>query len=474
MGLSAAFEIGKTGMRIYQIASEVVSENIANVNTPGYSRQRIVLETAPPTTSNGFPMGSGVQVSAVERYYDALLQKQLVNASTTSGYDSKKSEVLKQVEPIFNEIAQDGLGTSISGFFAAWQDLTTNPTGNTERRAILSSAQIMTDQFHYVSRTLNDAIKIQNEAVSPTVDDINSTLSHVAQLNGQIKLTELASGNANEMRDQRDYLIRQLSEKLAVTYTENSDGSTDIAYTDTTGTYALVTGSQAGSLSVTTSGTLPDGTTPRSMVQITPAGGGATTTVAPVTGSLGALMQMRDTTIPDYLGQVNSLAAKLVSTVNTLHNNATSPGGAYDRNGNPGGDLFLAAGVTAGTIQVVISDPTLIAASKSATAVGDNANAVALAQLVDAPVMAGGTATFNNYYNGLVAQIGIDVQSAKAVELQDAAFMKQLTNLRESNSGVSLDEELADLMKYQRSYQASAKLITTAGDMMDVLLGMVR
>ena len=474
MGLSAAFEIGKTGMRIYQIASEVVSENIANVNTPGYSRQRVVLESAPPTTSNGFPMGSGVQISAVERYYDALLQKQLVNASTTSGYDSKKSEVLQQIEPIFNEIAQDGLGSAISGFFNAWEDLTTNPTGNTERRAVLSNAQIMVDQFHYASRTLNDAIVTQNEAVPPLVADTNSILSNIAQLNGQIKLTELASGNANEMRDQRDYLVRQLSETLAVTYTENTDGTTDVSYTDTTGTYALVTGSNAATLSSTTSGTLPDGTTPRNMVQITPAGGGATTTVAPTTGSLGSVIQMRDTTIPDYLGQVNSLASTIVSSVNTLHNNATSPGGAYDRNGNPGVDMFLAAGVTAGTISLSFSDPTMIAASKSATAVGDNANAIALAQLVDANTMAGGTTTFGNYYNGLVAQIGIDVQSAKTVVTQDAAFMKQLTNLRESNSGVSLDEELADLMKYQRSYQASAKLITTAGDMMDVLLGMVR
>ena len=467
MSLASALEIGKSGLKIYQVATEVTSENIANVNTPGYSRQRVILEDAPPSTANGFPLGTGVKISSVERYYDALLQRQLVNAGTTSGYDTKKSEVLQQIEPIFNEVAQDGLGAAITDFFNSWQDLSLNATGNAERLAVLSSAQVMADQFHYASRTLNDAAIAQNDSVKPVADSVNSILANIAQLNGQINVTEQVSGNANEMRDQRDYLIRQLSENMAVTYTENSDGSTDVSYTDTTGSYALVTGTNAATLSITTSGTLPDGTTLRNVVQVTPAGGGATTTIAPTTGTLGALMVMRDTTIPAYLNDVNELASTIVTEVNAQHVNG------FDLNGDAGGDFFDATGTTAGTVAVAISDPNLVAASQSSASRGDNSNAVALARLVNAPTMSGGTTTFSNYYDGLVAKIGLDVNSAQSVVAQDDAFMKQLTTLRDSSSGVSLDEELTDLIKYQRSYQASAKLITTVDSMLETLVNMI-
>jgi len=471
MSLASALEIGKSGLKIYQVATEVVSENIANVNTPGYSRQRVVLESAPPSTANGFPLGTGVRIASVERYYDTLLQRQLVNAGTTTGYDTKKSEVLQQIEPIFNEVAQDGLGAAITDFFNSWQDLSLNPTGNAERQAVLSTAQIMTDQFHYVSRTLNDAAIAQNDAVEPIADSVNTILANIAQLNGQIKVTEQVNGNANEMRDQRDYLVRQLSENIAVTYVENSDGTTDVTYSDATvgSPYALVTGINAATLGVTTSGTLPDGSTLRNVVEITPAGGGATTTIAPTTGTLGALMVMRDTTIPGYLTKVNDLANNVVSEVNTLH----SSGYTLNSSTPTGVNLFTPAGTAANTIAVDITDITLIAASQSSTSLGDNSNAVALARLVNANTMSGGTATFSNYYNSLVAQVGLDVNAAQSVVSQDNAFLKQLSTLRDSNSGVSLDEELTDLIKYQRSYQASAKLITTVDSMMETLINMI-
>ncbi len=469
MSLSAALEIGKAGLRIYQVATEVASENIANVNTPGYSRQRVVLATAPPTTHNGFPLGSGVQIQTVERYYDSLLQKQLVNAGTTSGYDEKKAEVLQQIEPIFNELAQDGLGASISDFFNSWQDLSLNPTGGAERQSVLSNAQIMTDQFHYIYRTLNDAAIAQNDAVEPMADDINNILSNIAQLNGQIEVTEMISGNANEMRDERDYLVRQLAENMAVSFTENADGTTDISYTDGTGTYSLVDGSAAATLSVINSGTLAtDGTTPRKVVQVTPAGGGATTTIAPTTGTLGSVMVMRDTTIPGYLTQVNGIASSIVTEVNAIHSTG------FTLVPSTGVNFFTNTGTTARTITVAISDTNLIAASQDATSPGDNSNALELAALLNEKTMSGGTSTYNNYYDGLVAQVGLDVQSAQKVVKQDEAFMKQLTTLRDSNSGVSLDEELTDLIKFQRSYQASAKLITTAGEMLDTLINMVQ
>lgn len=464
MGISAAMEIGKNGLTIYRVATEVTSENIANVNTPGYSRQRVILESAPPTTANGFPMGTGVRIATVERYYDGLLQKQLVNAQTTQGYDTTKSSVLQQIEPSFNEVASDGLGAAISNYFGAWQDLTLNPAGSAERQAVLSRAQILADNFQSVSNALADTISIQNDTLVPLTNDINATLKSIAQLNGQIRTTELVSGNANETRDQRDQLIRDLSFQVGIETSEPNppDGTVNVSLAGSG--QALVTGSLTGAFSLTSNA----GTGLHDVNVTSP--GGTAALVAPTTGQLGATLELRDAIIPGYRDNVDALANAIASEVNRQHRLG------FDPAGTGGIDFFDPAGTSAATFNVnpALTSTNQIAASGNATAMGDNSNALALAQLQGQKFLTGNTATFNSYFGSLVSQIGLDVQSAKNTEAQDIAFTKQLTTLRESNSGVSLDEELTNLIKYQRSYQASAKLISTATEMMDTVIGMIR
>jgi flagellar hook-associated protein 1 FlgK len=481
MGIGATFQIGQAGLKIYQVATEVVSENIANVNTEGYSRQRVILETAPPTNHNGFPLGTGVKISAVERYYDGLLQQQLVNADSASGHDSLKSQVLSQIEPAFNEIANDGIGASITNFFDAWQDLTLNPSGIPERQAVLTQGQILADTFHTVSTSLTDAQSAQDVSLTTVTADVSATLKDIAQLNGQIKTTELVSGNANELRDRRDLLVRNLSEQVGITYTENADGTTDVK---ALGGQALVTGdtyatmytsvvapATTNSVFVTAVGNPPAATNPATDTNITATVGGANNSK----GEIGALLELRDTTIPYYLGKVNTLAAQIVSDVNALH---VSTGGrpTYDLNGAAGGAFFDAAGTTAASINLDanvlgVGGTSKIAASLT-TSRGDNSNALALAKLANTTDATLG-ATFSSYYDSLVSEVGLAVKSTENQASQSEAFVNQLTNLRESNSGVSLDEELTTLLQYQRSYQASAKLITTATEMLDIALGMV-
>lgn len=462
MGLSTAMNIGGNGLSVYRVATEVTSENIANVNTPGYSRQRVLLETLPPTTANGFSMGAGVHIASVERYYDALLQQQLVNAQTTQGYDTTKSNVLQQIEPTFNEVANDGLGAAISNYFGAWHDLTLNPAGTAERQAVLGRAQILADNFHSVSKALNDTRSIQNDTLVPLTSSINATLNNIAQLNGQIRVTEQVGGNANETRDQRDQLLRNLSGQIGITYKENSDGTTDIKYAD--GGAPLVTGSTAGTFSLTT-----NAVTGLYDVNLAPPGGVAAL-VLPASGQMGATMALRDTIIPGYLNQVNALATTIATQVNTQHKLG------FDLTGAAGIAFFDPAATNAATfgINPALTSTNQIAASGATLLIGDNSNALKLAQLQNQKLMTGNTATFNSYYDTLVSQVGLDVRSSKNTEAQDIAFTKQLTTLRDSNSGVSLDEELTNLVKYQRSYQASAKLITTATEMMDTVIGLIR
>lgn len=475
MGLSAALEIGRNGLNIYRVATDVTSENIANVNTPGYSRQRVLLESAPPTTTNGFPIGTGVRIAAVERYYDGLLQQQLVNAETTLGYDTTKSNVLQQVEPTFNDFANDGLGAAVSNYFGAWQDLTLNPGGYFERQAVLSRSQSLADNFHSISQTLTNTIASQDAALVPLTNSINDTLKNIAILNSQIKSTELVSGNANEARDQRDQLIRNLSSDIGIKFTENADGTTDIYVQNGATKNYLVQGALAGSL---TTGGVP----PATSVTINDVAG-ATVAVdalaatplynAPDGGRLWATLQLRDKIIPNYLTQIDTLAKSITDAVNAVHTTGFDPAG-----GGPGQNFFTPTGVVAGSaaafgLAAGLTSST-IAASASATLPGDNTKALALAQLSGAKVTGAPATTFNSFYSSFVSTVGLDVKSSKTTVSQDEAFTKQLSALRESNSGVSLDEELTNLVKYQRSYQASAKLITTASDMMDIALAMIR
>lgn len=486
MSLNSILEIGKSGLNIYQMATEVTSQNIANVNTPGYSRQQVILETAPTTTANGFPLGTGVRISAIERYYDDLLQQQLVTAQSTQGNDTTKSNVLQQIEPTFNEVANDGLGAAISNFFGSWQDLSLNAAGSTERQTVLSRAQILVDNFHSVSTTLTNTQNTQDSALVSLTADISEKLKNIAQLNGQIKITQLVSGNANELKDQRDQLLRDLSTQVGIVPTEPNppDGTVNVTLAD--GTTALVTGDQYATMYATNTNTT-NPSTPLNDIYLTAVGNPPPPIAvadAPITatvggtdnklGKLGATLALRNTIIPGYLDQVNELANQIVTQVNKLHDIATNPGAAYDVNGNPGG-AFFGAGVTAATISLNITDANKIAASSSATAPADGSNALVIAGIQNASIpFASGSSTLNNYYDSLVSKVGLDVQSSKNTVAQDNAFTQQLTTLQQSNSGVSLDEELTNMVKYQRSYQASAKIITTATDMMDTVLGLIQ
>lgn len=193
--------------------------------------------------------------------------------------------------------------------------------------------------------------------------------------------------------------------------------------------------------------------------------------VTPTKGTLGAILALRDTIIPGYQNQLDTLAKSIADSVNGVQSTGFSPTGGTGQNfftplatvtGAAAG-LQLAAGLTTATI----------AASGSATISGDNTNALKLAALQNSTATMAGT-TFNGYYDDMVSQVGLDVKSSKNTVTQDEAFSNQLSTLRDSNSGVSLDEELTSLVQYQRSYQASSKLITTATDMMDTVLGLIR
>ena len=286
---------------------------------------------------------------------------------------------------------------------------------------MLTSAQTLVDNFNYVSNNLSSAIATQNTSLVSLTAGINQILTNIAQLNGQIQVIGASGGNTNELKDQLNQNIQNLAKQIGITYTQNSDGTTDVNYADGGGALALVTGSQAGSFSLTP---VPPSSS-NYTVNLTTAG--STTgpaAVSPASGTLGATLNLIDTVIPGYQSQVNALATNIATQVNNLQTSGV------DQNGNTGANvlpLFSFNPATSGATIAVTSNfgPSNIAAegigpgpSFTPLGTGDSSNALAIADLANSSTMPGGQ-TFSDFYNSLVTQVGQDVQTSGNNVTQD-------------------------------------------------------
>jgi flagellar hook-associated protein 1 FlgK len=492
MSISAIFNSASSSLAAQRAALDVTSENISNVNTEGYSRQRVIMETAPTTNVNGFPLGGGVNVTSVQRIYDNVLNKQINDGSSLQGNNESKLQTLQQIEPYLNEISGNSIGDAMQGLSDAWQSLSLNPAGVSERQTVIGKAQVLVDTFHQVSDGIVNAQNFADLSMAAVATDVTSKGKEIADLNIQIRTTELASGNANELRDRRDLLLQQLSKSAGISYAEQPDGMMDVKLL---GGETLVSGSQYATLytnavgpSVTTNelritaiGAPPSAPAPATDANVTATIGGSNNSK----GEIGGLLNMRDTVMPAYLAKLDELAYNVSYQVNTQHaagwnlNNATgvaffSPATAAV----PPAPAATYAGYSS-TINVAITSTNEIAAADTNPllgGVGNNKNALLLANVANTQVaFTGGVmSTTANYYNSMVATVGVDVQASKNLTAQNEAFVRQLNNLRASNSGVSLDEELTNLIKYQKAFEGASKVISTASQMLDTVLAMIR
>lgn len=486
MSMSLLLDIGNSALTAQRIALDVTGENITNVNTPGYSRQTTDLTPGISTVVNGLGTGGGVKVDTIQRSYDSFLQSQIVAANAASGQAASSNSSMQMVQPLFNDLTTSGLGSSLQDFFSAWQDLASNPQGVPERQAVLSKGQDLVDNFHRISSSLADIKSNMNQSLVGWTSDVNDSLKQVASLNARIKQVVASGGQANEMLDQRDLLVTNLSQKLGMIATDETDGTVSLS---------LATGQKLVSQDQTGVFTLQSNPADSGnyAVMLAGAGGGAVTDTtdyiggpANSQGSIGAMLQMRGTadvkgTVDKYQDKLDELASTLASQVNSAHEagfglpTAGSPAGAT------GLAFFGAPAIVAGSaaaISVSIGSASNIAASDANTSTGgtgNNINATSIADIYNTAVAtSSGSMTLGDFYTSLVGQVGVDVQNADRAQTQTTATFNQLNNLRESQSGVSLDEELVNLTKYQMAYQGAAKLITTGTQMMDTVLGLVQ
>ena len=468
-GLLTALNAGKTSLMTNQKSIEIVGNNIANVNTEGYSRQRAELMQIPAVNFGDFFVGQGVTVSDVSREHDVFISRQLQEKSIALGEESGKSTPLSELERIFN-VSDDNLASSINDFFDAWQQLTTNPSGQVERDMVLQRGRLMGDAFADTYNELETVRNNINNNIVSKIDNLNEQVSEVAKLNDRIFQIEINGQSANSARDQRDLILENLSKSLGVqSYTDNRG----MLAVQLPGGTPLVQGNQAMPLSIVTNGTDVN-------LQITIGGNIKDITPQELGGEMKGMFDVRDDFIAGLRSDLDTLAVEITKAVNDVHANGwyTDPA-----TGNPAtGQLFFddLTALPPGTppsrhIRVALPDGRYLAAAGGNTAApGDNENALAIASLETTYRVSGTNDTFDNFFSKIVSTVGIEASRNKMAlgGAQDASV--QLHNLRDGFAGVSLEEEMIDLVQYQRGFESSAKFLSTIDEMMNSLLQLKR
>ena len=448
--LSAALFSAAQALDVDQAAIDTTSNNIANENTPGYTREIPILSEAPPVVDGNISYGSGVVLDSIESVRDEILEMRIAEETQQQSSAQAQSNALQQVQGLFSDPTQ-GIGADLTNFFNSISQLSTNPTSVPDRQAVLTAAQNLASDFNQTENNLDSIQSGLNQTVGQTVNQINSLTQQIAQLNSQVGQMQRLGQDPGETEDQENELIDQLSQLTNVQEIQTENGLT---LTTGNGT-ALVVGGQSFALQ-TVNG--PDG-----MTDVSAQGQDITSDISG--GSLGGTLQIRDQAIPGLLTQLDNLASQFATAFNTAQEQG------YDLNGNAGQALFSftpGAGA-ASTLSVAITDPSLIAASSDGTP-GSNGN-VANLLAVQTQALPSGADPLDTY-SDLVGETGNLAAQAQAEDSASTTTLNQLNDQRGSISGVSVDEETTNLLNYQRAYEAAARVVTTVDDLTQAVLQM--
>ena len=458
--LFGTLSIALRSLLAQQGAMGTTVNNIANANTPGYSRQRPVLCEEEPVFDGRLLIGTGVTMSSIESIRDKILELRIQQETQQQGSADAFVTSMGQVEALFNETAGVGLQDMLSRFFDSFQALSVNPTDLPLRQAVLTSAENLAGAFRQTTSSLATVRSGLDRSVVQTVDEINQLTSQIAGLNGQIQALEGTGQDAGALADQRNTALDQLAGLVDIAVIDSGGGRLAIT---TTGGSPLV----AGVISVPL------------QAQIDPASGmhhvysqGTDISSALTGGKTKGLLDACDDAIPSIQSDLDDLAAALISSVNSLHQ------AGYDLNGSAGLDFFtpvtqLVPGSNEGaaaSFAVALTDPAKVAASSDGTP-GSNGIATVLAALRSQAVVAGQKA--GDFYANLVFRIGNQISDANAQLEAGNLVLTQLQNQRSAVSGVSLDEEAASLIRYQRAFEASARVIAVVDELTTTVLNMV-
>lgn len=453
-GLFQGLEIGKRALLATQYALQTTGHNIANVSTPGYSRQRVRISSTNPEDSPAGPIGSGVQAQNIKHIRDLFLGTQFRDARKSLGRWQSADRTLDQIEAIFNEPNTDTLSDLMNRFWDSWSELSTNADSIPLRVNVVKEAEKVVNAFHNVAQRLTALRQSLDGDVKRLLSEVNRLSSEISNLNQQVARTELGDTPANDLRDQRDLLTDELAALIDVNVHEKPDG-TSMVYM---GGMILVDGPV--SIPVDTRQVIKDGQPTSQIVWR-----GTTVALQNLNGELYGVVESRDVVIANYLTELNKMSRTLVEQVNALHQSGTS----YD--GTPGQAFFEPTLTDAATMSLnllVADNPSLVVAS--AGTASDNRIALALAGLRDKAVMTRGTESLTDFYGSLVGKLGVEAHQAKSFSSNFELLTQQIDNAREAVQGVSLDEEMAAMVKQQHAYDAAARIITAMDQALETVI----
>lgn len=550
--MSGILSIGKSALSAAQMGLSVTGHNIANANTDGYSRQVIGQEAAQAQIFGSSYIGQGVDVSNVSRIYNEILTTQAVNSqSTSTSADTYKT----QINAINNMLsdASAGLSPALNGFFASVQDLAANPSDIPTRQSMLSSAQTLVNRFQSTSSRLDEIQNGVNTQLTSDVSLVNVYAKQIASLNDTIEKTVSAGGGQpNDLLDQRDQLVLDMSKLIKTTVVQQGQGSYNIYIGNG---LPIVIGNTTMQLTTARSPTDPN------RLEVAYQSNGKSTVLGMSSlpgGSIGGLLQFRAESLDPARNQVGQIAVALASDFNAQHIQGV------DLNGVAGGNLFnipdptvtpstsntgsaivtsnivnghaltssdyrlqfdgtnykisrlsdnsllynettppntsslatppaasldglnfsvtgtMVAGdefiirptqKAASTLSVAILDAKKLAVGGTpATGPGDNRNGLLLADLQNQSNMNNGTTSYSSAFGQLVNSIGNKAHELQITSAAEAQILQQNTDAVQALSGVNLDEEAANLIRYQQAYQAAGKMMQIASQLFDSLL----
>jgi flagellar hook-associated protein 1 len=557
-GISQALITSKEALLSNLTAINVTGSNIANVNTPGYTRLRPMFESVGTTNAASNQEQVGVHIADVEQIYDRFLYDQIVSQQSSVANYTAQQDILKRVEGVLNESSGDGVNDALGEFLNAWGNLSVDPSNKSKRDMVVSTAQNLAYIFNQRAEETTNIQIAADDSVADTISALNGDLKQIADYNKIIVNAESAGASASSIRDKRGELLNEISKLIDVNYVEKSDGSLYV-YLPTNGK-ALVEGVNNWELQVKRN------SDNNNLYDVVFTEDSSQSINDQITGGkLAGLLKVRDTAIPSYLDQLNQTASSIINKVNELHTTG------YDQDGNSGG-LFFESTAEAKHMRVsaaIIADTRKIAASATVSADGNNAAAItaiasdqmyaslgtlditAVSPTAKATAMLnnigqayknttsdieitrgltpeswaitdnggysslavlsandktvtldldgnltaditlnltgawnGGdvmsfslkksesTTSIDGYFNAFIANMGQDVVNASQALTSETAILNQQTDQREQLSGVSLDEEMMNLIKYQMAYGAAGRMTKTVTELMDTLMNL--
>lgn len=483
------FSIGRSGLAVSKKALETTSHNISNANTEGFSRQKVEQQTNTPHLKDGLISGTGAKINHIRRVHDEHIEKRLNTNIAEKEYHHQRETQLGHVQEIFNEIDNEGLNNVLNKFFNSFRDLANHPENDTVRSVIRDNANLVVKDFNRIRNTLDSLAKNIDLKLEMTVQELNDDIQNIANLNKRIQILEVGGGETGDLRDQRDVVIRKMSKNFKLsTYLDNKSNFN--VHMDGVGT--LVTGPNA--IPLTTGRVSKDkaiNNMEGSLIIFF-----KNRPTSPMThkfklGNIQGLVSARNVEIQRLQKNIDKIAYEFAKTVNSIHQKgyvnrqievdaSGKPVAGSDSNGRTTGiDFFeLPKEIDGAARNLRLSESIQGNLSNVVTALapnkpGDNRVAIAISKLQHQKLLDDGNATLEENYLKSVADIGLAAGKAGIDGEQAEGIFIQMQAVKDRMSGVSIDEEAANLVRYQRVYDASAKAMRVAGELFDTVLGIV-